>query len=214
MKSQKVEIRHILVKSERTAVLRNKNNLWPQVPRPSIKLISRPEMLPHPPLPVRRPQRPPMRHHRLSCPHHIFKAANRIIFNKLQYVLGSVGLLSFYFGGAKLLRFLAKTKHAPRKLSYFVNKHRLEFRIYMAGITSDLAQKSGRFPSLSHTVIPYAYFFMTSQMFFQRKLFLKYWTRMFPTKFWFLIRLQMPLEVFNMPLLVWLQLWSLQKLRL
>ena len=126
MKSQKVEIRHILVKSERTAVLRNKNNLWPQVPRPSIKLISRPEMLPHPPLPVRRPQRPPMRHHRLSCPHHIFKAVNRIIFNKLQYVLGSVGLLSFYFGGAKLLRFLAKTKHAPRKLSYFVNKHNAE----------------------------------------------------------------------------------------
>ena len=76
-----------------------------------------------------------MRHHRLSCPHHIFKAANRIIFNKLQYVLGSVGLLSFYFGGAKLVRFLTKTEHVQkndsksvfiRKLSYFVNKHNVE----------------------------------------------------------------------------------------
>ena len=65
-------------------------------------------------------------HHSLSCPHHIFKAANRIIFNKLQYVLGSVGLLSFYFGGAKLVRFLAKNEHVLRKFSYFVNEHNAE----------------------------------------------------------------------------------------
>ena len=34
----------------------------------------------------------------------------------------SVGLLSFYFGGSRFFRFLAKTEHTPRKVLYFVNK--------------------------------------------------------------------------------------------
>ena len=34
----------------------------------------------------------------------------------------SVRLLSFYFGGSKLVRFLAKIEHTPRKLLYFVNR--------------------------------------------------------------------------------------------
>ena len=37
--------------------------------------------------------------------------------------LVSVRLVSFYFGGSKLARFLSKIEHTPRKLLYFVNRH-------------------------------------------------------------------------------------------
>ena len=37
--------------------------------------------------------------------------------------LKSVRLLNSYFGGSKLVRFLAKNGHTPKKLMYFVNRH-------------------------------------------------------------------------------------------
>ena len=37
--------------------------------------------------------------------------------------LVSVGLLTFYIGGSKVVGFFARTEHIPRKLLYFVNRH-------------------------------------------------------------------------------------------
>ena len=41
---------------------------------------------------------------------------------QLRQINRSVRLLSFYFGGSKLFRFLAKIEHIPRRLLHFVNR--------------------------------------------------------------------------------------------
>ena len=47
--------------------------------------------------------------------------------NSFRYVF-NVSLLSFYFGGSKLIRFLGKTKHNPIKLFFVHNAESIEIR--------------------------------------------------------------------------------------
>ena len=47
---------------------------------------------------------------------------HRYYYCLLCSLLVSVRLSSFYFGGSKLVRFLAKIEHTPMKLLYFVNR--------------------------------------------------------------------------------------------